>query len=75
MSNLGWLYDPTVKPAKELSKHDQRMIKLGWDAAHTQKEERPDMTKEEASEIVKGAFGSRPDLPSGKDFVDEVRGH
>ena len=36
---------------------------------------RPDMTREEASEIVKGAFGSRPDLPSGKDFVDEVRGH
>ena len=30
---------------------------------------------EEASEIVRGAFGRRPDLPSGKDYVDEVRGH
>ncbi len=35
--------------------------------------DRPEMSKEEASEIVKGAFGSSPDLPSGKDFVDEVR--
>ncbi len=30
---------------------------------------------EKASEIVKNACGSRPDFPSGKDYVDEVRGH
>jgi len=30
---------------------------------------------EKASEIVKNAFGRRPDFPSGKDYVDEVRGH
>ena len=36
-------------------------------------EPKPDMTLEEASEIVKNAFGRRPDLPSGKDFVDEIR--
>ncbi len=29
---LRWLYVPNAKPAKELSKHDQRMIRLGWDA-------------------------------------------
>ena len=28
-----------------------------------------------ASEIVRDACGSRPDLMSGKDYVDEVRGH
>lgn len=37
------------------------------------------MTKQEeiekASEIVKNAFGRRPDFPSGKDYVDGVRGH
>ena len=37
------------------------------------------MTKPEevrgASEIVKKAFGRRPDFPSGKEYVDEVRGH
>ena len=33
------------------------------------------MREEEASEIVKGAFGSRPDFPSGKEYVDELRGH
>ena len=31
--------------------------------------------KEKASGIVKRGFGSRPDFPSGKDYVDEVRGH
>ena len=31
--------------------------------------------REEASEIVKNAFGRRPDLQDGKDYVDEVRGH
>ncbi len=30
---------------------------------------------EKASEIVRDACGSRPDLMSGKDYVDEVRGH
>ena len=24
---------------------------------------------------MRGAFGSRPDLPSGEQYVDEVRGH
>lgn len=33
------------------------------------------MSREEASEIVKNAFGRRPDFPSGKEYVDEVRGH
>ncbi len=33
----------------------------------------PDVEK--ASEIVRDACGSRPDLMSGKDYVDEVRGH
>ena len=32
-----------------------------------------DMTIEEAGEIVKNAAGRRPDLPSGKAFVDDVR--
>lgn len=27
-----FLFNPNAKPAKELSKHDQRMIRLGWDA-------------------------------------------
>ena len=31
-NRIEWLYNPNVKPAKELSKHDQQMIKLGWDA-------------------------------------------
>ena len=34
-----------------------------------------EMDREEASEIVKNAFGRRPDLQDGKDYVDEVRGH
>ncbi len=29
----------------------------------------------EAQLIVMGMAGRRPDLPDGKDFVDEVRGH
>ena len=35
------------------------------------------MSKEidKASEIVRNAAGRRPDFPSGKDYVDEVRGH
>lgn len=33
------------------------------------------MSREEAKKIVLAGFGRRPDLPSGKDFVDEVRGH
>ena len=33
------------------------------------------MSREEAGRIVLAAFGRRPDLPSGKDYVDEVRGH
>lgn len=32
-----------------------------------------ELTLEEAEEIVKLAAGSRPDLPTGKDFVKEVR--
>ena len=32
MNELRWLYIPGVEPTKELSKHDQKMIKLGWDA-------------------------------------------
>ena len=35
----------------------------------------PEMTKEQAAKIVESAAGSRPDLPSGKDYVDEVRNH
>ena len=31
--------------------------------------------REEASEIVKNAFGRRPGLQDGEDYVDEVRGH
>jgi len=34
---------------------------------------KPDMTREEAAEIVRKAAGRRPDFPSGKDFLDEVR--
>ncbi len=29
----------------------------------------------EASEIVRKAVGRRPDFPSGKDYVGQVRGH
>jgi len=34
---------------------------------------KPDMTREEAAEIVRKAAGRRPDFPSGKDFLDKVR--
>ncbi len=37
--NLDWLQNPNSKPAKELSKHDQRMIQLGWDASQSFKAE------------------------------------
>ena len=30
-----WLYDLDTTPAEELSEHDQRMIRLGWDAHRT----------------------------------------
>ena len=30
-----WLYNPNAKPAREISKHDQQMIQLGWDARRT----------------------------------------
>ncbi len=30
---------------------------------------------EEAAKIVKAAAGRRPDFPTGKDYVDSVRGH
>ncbi len=47
--NLSWLYNPNAKPAKDLSEHDQRMIKLGWDAKKTfseqKKLESPDREK------------------------------
>jgi len=33
----------------------------------------PKMTREEAGKIVLGAFGRRPDLPTGEEFVDEIR--
>lgn len=32
-----------------------------------------ELTREEADEIVRLAFGRRPDLPSGKEFVEEIR--
>lgn len=32
-----------------------------------------EITREEAEEIIKLAFGSRPDLPPGEQFVGEVR--
>lgn len=32
-----------------------------------------ELTREEADEIVRLAFGRRPDLPSGKEFIEEVR--
>jgi hypothetical protein len=32
-----------------------------------------ELTMEEAAEIVRLAGGRRPDLPSGKEFVSEVR--
>jgi len=32
-----------------------------------------ELTQEEAKEIVRLAFGRRPDLPAGKKFVEEVR--
>jgi len=31
------------------------------------------LTREQAIEIVKGSFGSRPDLPEGRDYVRDVR--
>ncbi len=40
-----WLYIPNAKPSKELSKHDQRMIQLGWDAHKTFRLDRPDREK------------------------------
>ena len=33
-----------------------------------------ELTMEEANEVARLAFGRRPDLPSGKEFVKEVRG-
>ncbi len=33
------------------------------------------LTKDEAAEIVRLAFGHRPDLPKGEEFVREVRPH
>lgn len=33
-----------------------------------------ELTMEEADEIVRLAFGRRPDLPAGKDWIKEVRG-
>ena len=46
---LKWLYNPSSKPAKELSEHDQKMIRLGWDAKKTfseqKKLESPDREK------------------------------
>ena len=32
-----------------------------------------ELTKEEADEVVRLAFGRRPDLPTGKEYVEEVR--
>lgn len=40
---LEWLYNPRAKPAKELSKHDQQMIQLGWDAHKTLRLDRPEL--------------------------------
>ena len=31
------------------------------------------MSKEEAAKIIDAGFGSRPDLPTGTEFVDEIR--
>ena len=45
-----WLYSPNVKPAKELSAHDQRMIQLGWDAHRTLPPQPDQKTKEEKLE-------------------------
>lgn len=45
-----WLYDPNSKPAKELSKHDQNMIQLGWDAALKHRLDRPD--RDELAELI-----------------------
>ncbi len=46
MSNqMEWLYNPHAKPAKELSEHDQRMIRLGWDACKALRLDRPDREK------------------------------
>lgn len=36
--NVDWLFNPKVKPAEDLSEHDQRMIQLGWDAAQARQE-------------------------------------
>ncbi len=38
---MEWLYNPNIKPAKELSKHDQQMIQLGWDAHKAFRLDRP----------------------------------
>ncbi len=43
-SRIAWLYIPNTKPTKDLSKHDQEMIKLGWDA-HSQLFLQPDYLK------------------------------
>ena len=36
---LLWLYDPNARPAKDMSKHDQQLIQLGWEACKKRKEE------------------------------------
>lgn len=51
---LQWLYVPNAKPAKELSKHDQRIIRLGWDAHRTLKLHSPAREKIEELQILLG---------------------
>ena len=55
MDKLAWLYNPDSKPSEELSKHDQEMIQLGWDA-HRTLEPQPDHTPECIKH--KATFGS-----------------
>ena len=49
-----FLYVPNAKPAKELSKHDQKMIQLGWDAHRTLRLDRPDREKNPVTKLVEG---------------------
>ncbi len=47
---IEWLSNPNAKPAKELSKHDQDMIQLGWDAAISYRKPSPEL-REKISEL------------------------
>lgn len=70
--SLTWLYDPTAKPPREISKHDKKMIQFGWDTRQKFRQDRPAL-REKLVEILYGetTYKNYAATPKLRQYADD----